>query len=95
MCVELECSNHLLFQCLISAFVWSLLASVDGWPAGPLSELDLLAISKKKDGANFDFVWVGASAVLWAHWNIRNKLIFEGKILKQPSPGDLFGQTTC
>jgi hypothetical protein len=50
MCVELESSNHLLFQCLVSAFVWSLLASVDGWPAGPLSELDLLAIFQKKKG---------------------------------------------
>jgi hypothetical protein len=85
MCVELESINHLLFQCPFASFVWSLLASVAGWPAGPLSVLDLLAISKQEDGANFDFVWVGASAVLWALWNIRNKLIFEGKILKQPT----------
>jgi hypothetical protein len=57
MCVELESSNHLLFQCLVSAFVWSLLASVDGWPAGPLSELDLLAIFKKMGLISILYGW--------------------------------------
>jgi hypothetical protein len=85
ICDGLESINHLLFCCPQAAFVWSIFASVVGWPAGPSCVMELLAISKQNDGAKFDFVWVGASAVLWALWNTRNKLIFEGKILKQPT----------
>jgi hypothetical protein len=34
---------------------------------------------------NFDIICVGAAAVMWSLWNIRNKLIFEAKNLKSPA----------
>ena len=85
MCGDLETLDHLFFKCPVAAFVWLLVSEAVGWPAPPLSLLEVLALAKQGVVDSFEAGWVGAACVLWALWNIRNKLIFEGKILKNPT----------
>jgi hypothetical protein len=85
LCDEVESVDHLLFNCPVAVFVWSLVSQVGEWPGNPSSVMDLMSLTRYGLVDNFDIIWVGAAAVMWSLWNIRNKLIFEAKILKSPA----------
>jgi hypothetical protein len=71
LCDVVESVDHLLFTC----HVWTLLRNVV-WPDNPSSVLDLLSLTRYGPVDSFETIWIGATAVMWALWNIRNKLIF-------------------
>jgi hypothetical protein len=45
--------------------------------------LDLVSLNKHAYVKNFEMVWVGAAATMWSLWTTRNKLIFEGRLVKK------------
>ena len=72
-------------RCCISMVMvsWSVIRDTLGCPALS-SKLPWKLIHNKKNGPAeiFQFSRIGIAVVLWSIWTIRNKLIFEKKILK-------------
>jgi hypothetical protein len=82
-CNAFETRNHLLFQCPVSQHVWKLCCSVDGmnWFPGNLELIDHVATMSQKEAK---IILLGASAIFWAIWLIRNKIIFCKKLATDP-----------
>jgi hypothetical protein len=80
VCDVVESVDRLLFTCHVATFLWTLVRNVGVWPDNPSSVLNLLSVTSYGPVYNFETIWIGAAAVMWALWNIRNKLIFEAKI---------------
>ena len=85
LCDDLETLDHLLFICPVAVFVWSVIREAVEWPDIPCSILDLISVGRASQKGRFERIWIGAAAVLWSLWTIRNDLIFEGITLKHPA----------
>ena len=85
LCSKIETIDHLLFTCSLLTFLWLLIKDLVGWPEAPHSVLDLISLTRYGVRKDFELIWIGAAATLWSIWTIRNKLIFEGKVLRKPT----------
>ena len=85
LCDEIETLDHLLVRCPVAVFLWLIIKEIVWWPDVPHSILDLTAVTRYGEKQSFEMVWIGAAAAMWSLWTTRNKLIFEGKVLKQPT----------
>ena len=86
LCGEREAVDHILFLCPVATFVWTLIKEICGLYCAPTScgELadSLLHLRVLKFGSIFLFLCAGA---LWAIWKARNALVFEDKLMKNPT----------
>jgi hypothetical protein len=55
------------------------------WLDIPSSVLDLISLGRLEICDKFELIWIKAGAVMWSLWNICNKLIFYGKLIKHPA----------
>ena len=84
LCGSSETLDHLMFQCATAVFVWSVIRDTLDWPACPQNLTEVLSLTKNGPTEIFSVSWIGIAAVWWSLWTIRNKLIFEKKIIKKP-----------
>jgi hypothetical protein len=85
MCDGMESIDHLILLCPMASFIWTVIRELVDWPTNLQSVLDLVSINKHAYVKNFEMVWVGAAAAMWSLWTTRNKLIFEGRLVKKPA----------
>jgi hypothetical protein len=66
LCDVVESVDHLLFTCPVAAFLWTLVRNVGVRPDNPSSVLDLLYLTRYGHVDNFETIWIGVAAVMWA-----------------------------
>ena len=77
-CQEEETVKHLMFDCPVIKYVWSILAYIFGATVRPNSFSQF-------------WIWInwclpeGITAVCWATWKTKNNICFEGKRVKTPT----------
>jgi hypothetical protein len=84
-CQDTESVNHLMFECPVMKYVWSIMAYILGATVRPSSFSQYwIWIYRHLPGGKHVF-FVGLAAVCWSIWKIRNNICFEGKRVKTPT----------
>jgi hypothetical protein len=83
-CSESETVLHLLYECCVARTLWGIVFEIVGLPV--VSDFESMAKwwtrSKKYNSVN-----VFCIAVIWALWNLRNKLCFPGQCWERNEKG--------
>jgi hypothetical protein len=82
LCLRVESTSHILFNCPIAKFVWCSVIEVIGGDMVPLNFWDGLRVVKKQLGVNLG-IFICA-CLCWGLWTIRNDFVFENKLVKTP-----------
>jgi hypothetical protein len=85
-CLESECVNHLLFECPLAVYVWAVFKDVLGWDAIPRNVKEFVEkfMWLRGDKRNGKLVFI-FGVISWALWRNRNDLVFNSKIISNPS----------
>ena len=84
-CQDTEFVNHLMFECPMIKYVWSLMAYILGATVIPSSFSQYwIWINRYLPGGKQVF-FVGLVAVCWSIWKIKNSICFEEKRVKTPT----------
>jgi hypothetical protein len=84
-CLENESVKHLVFECPVSKYLWSILAYAFGVSVRPTSFAQFWTWVTWCLPRGKHFYGVGLAAVCWAIWKTRNAVCFEEKRIKAPT----------
>ena len=84
-CCEPESISHLLFECTMSKYVWSLVAIVVGALCRPSSIDQFWSWIKLHLPGGGKYYMPGLAAICWSLWMARNGVCFENKIVRSPT----------
>lgn len=79
-----ESVSHLLFQCNTTKAMWATFATCIGASDVPNSISQCWRWCEKWISGGKKFHTLGIAAIYWSIWKARNKLCFEGKLVKSP-----------
>jgi hypothetical protein len=85
LCGELESCDHIFFVCLLAKFMWACVRELLGTAWNPAGAGDFIAICQGLSGQLRCVVWFTFAAQCWALWTVRNKLVFEGRVINKPA----------
>ena len=86
LCGEPETSDHLVFGCPLSHFVWWWIAGAMGWERPPLSANDFVQVALKRPGSQANYLgWAIVGAVAWSLWLTRNDFVFNKRLCGSPT----------
>lgn len=83
-CDQAETVNHLLFNCYVARTVWATIATCLGASDIPVNTSQIWRWCEKWIPGCRQFYAVGIAAIFWVIWKCRNKMCFDGKVLKNP-----------
>jgi hypothetical protein len=82
LCGDIEDCNHIFLTCPLARFMWARARDVLHCDWNLAGAGEFLAIVEGLSGLFYRLVWFTFAAQCWALWNIRNKLIIEGKLIE-------------
>jgi hypothetical protein len=85
VCGRLESADHILFECLLSKFVWTRLKQAMGWERVPLNFQDFFDNWLPLQDKHYKLKLFGLANVVWVLWNVRNKMSIEGVFPNDPA----------
>jgi hypothetical protein len=85
LCGKLESCDHIFFVCPLAKFIWACVRELLGTAWNPAGVGDFIAICQGLSGQLRRVVWFTFAAQCWPLWTVRNKLVFEGRVINKPA----------
>jgi hypothetical protein len=85
LCGESESASHLFFSCSLAKFGWSVVRQMLGCRWSPSSFPQFFHILSTFAGRPRRCIWALFAALCWSLWNVRNRHIFQAKVIRQPT----------
>jgi hypothetical protein len=85
LCGDTESASHLFFTCSLARFGWSVVRQMLGCRWSPSSFPQFFHILSTFAGRPRRFIWVLFAALCWSLWKVRNRHIFQAKVIRQPT----------
>lgn len=84
LCGQPESNDRIMFECPLARFVWINISKAFCLEWTPTCCGDFLVWVDRQSNPLRKCAWFGLGAPCWSLWNIRNKMMFENKFVKQP-----------
>jgi hypothetical protein len=85
LCGAAESASHLFFSCLLARFGWSVIRQMLGCKWYPSSFPPFFGILSSFAGRARRLLWTLLVALWWSLWNVRNRHIFQAKVIRHPT----------
>ena len=83
-CDQVETVDHLFFTCPVAKVTWNVLGKAIGTSTRPLNLWQAIAWVYAFLPGGETFYMVGLAAIRWSIWVTRNKVTFEGHVVRSP-----------
>jgi hypothetical protein len=85
LCDAPEDANHIFFTCSLARFMWSVVRQLLECRWNPTSFAQFFAIVSSFSGRPRRLIWTLFAAQSWALWHVRNKHVFESRVISKPA----------
>jgi hypothetical protein len=85
LCDAPEDANHIFFTCSLARFMWSVARQLLECRWSPTSFAQFFAIVSSFSGRPRRLIWTLFAAQSWALWQVRNKHVFESRVISKPA----------
>jgi hypothetical protein len=85
LCNSPENADHIFFSCSLARFMWSVVSQLLECRWSPSSFAQFFAIVSCYSGRQRRLIWTLFAVQSWALWNIRNKHVFESRVISKPA----------